>query len=413
MPRTSWPLALAAALFLFHSSLQAQAPAATPPPTDTGLTLAQALSRAEAGSPLLAAARLELSANDGTVLQAGALPNPAFNAELEDFRKATRTTTTTVSIPLELGGKRAARVTAAERGQALAGAELENARATVRAAVIAAYFDLLIAQERVQVAASAEEIAARGTASAERRVQAGRISPVDATRAQVAQANAVLVHSEARAALENARRQLALQWGADTADFARAGGAVEALPQRAPLTALLARLDQSPAMRASQLALEHRRALVDIELSKATPDLSLTVGAKRDNDLGRTQAVVGLSVPLPLFDRNQGNVQEANQRALKAEDEHRGRQLALRHELRNAVAQLETARNTEQQLRQVVLPAATQAQQAATRGFDAGKFNQLDVLDAQRTLLEARERLLDAQASGWQAASAIDRILGE
>ena len=412
MPRSSWPLALAAALLLFHSTLQAQAPA-PPPPADAGLTLAQALARAEAGNPQLAAARLELSANEGTVLQAGTLPNPAFNAELEDFRKSTRTTTATVSIPLELGGKRAARVTAAERGQALAGAELDNARATVRAAVIAAYFDLLVAQERVQVAASAEDIAARGTASAERRVQAGRISPVDATRAQVAQANATLAHSEARAALENARRQLALQWGAYTADFARAGGAIEALPQRAPLDALLQRLDQSPAMRASQRALEHRRALVDIELSKATPDLSFTLGAKRDNDLGRTQAVVGLSVPLPLFDRNQGNVQEANQRALKAEDEHRGRQVALRHELRNAAAQLATARNTEQQLRQVVLPAAEQAQQAATRGFDAGKFSQLEVLDAQRTLLEARERLLDAQASGWQAASAIDRILGE
>ncbi|MBS0450538.1 MAG: TolC family protein [Proteobacteria bacterium] len=406
MPRSLWPLALAAALFVLHAQ-----PAT--PSTSPDLTLAQALARAESGSPQLSAARLELAANEGSVVQAGVLPNPELGVELEDFQKATRTTTATLSIPLELGGKRAARVSAAERGRALAGAELESTRASVRAATIAAYFELLVAQERVQVAAATHEIATRATTSAQRRVQAGRISPVDATRAQVAQANAALALSEARAALEAARRQLALQWGADAADFARAAPANPAMPQRPGLDALLGRLDESPAMRASRLSLEHRRALVDVEVSKGTPDMSLVVGAKRDNELGRNQAVVGLNIPLPLFDRNQGNVQEANQRALKAEDEHRARQASLRHELRNASAQLDSARNTEQQLRTVVLPAAQQAQEAATVGFEAGKFNQLDVLDAQRTLLEARERLLDAQARAWQAASAIDRVLGD
>lgn len=411
MPRSSWPLALAAALLFPCLPLQAQ-PSAPPPSAASSLTLEQALERAQAANPQLAAARLELSANDGSLLQAGVLRNPELGVELEDFRKSTRTTTAALSIPLELGGKRAARIAAAERGRALAHAELDNTRATVRAAVIAAYFDLLIAQERVLVATSAEEIAARATASAERRVQAGRISPVDATRAQVAQANAALALSQARTGLDNARRQLALQWGADVPDFGAVSGAVGELPQRPPLDAMLQRLDRSPALQSSRVALERQRALVDIERSKATPDVSLMVGAKRDNEMGRTQAVVGVSVPLPLFDRNQGNVLEASQRALKAEDEHRGRELALRHELRNARAQLESARTVEQQLRKVVLPAAQQAHEAATRGFEAGKFNQLDVLDAQRTLLEARERLLDAQASGWQAASAIDRILG-
>lgn len=413
MPRSTWPLALAAALLFSTNPAWAQGAAPSATAGQPALTLEQALSRAQAGSPLLAAARLELAASDGTVIQAGTRPNPELDAQLEDFRQATRTTTATLSIPLELGGKREARVAAAERSQALSRTELENTRASVRAAVIGAYFDLLVAQERVKVAADAKDIAARGTVSAERRVQAGRISPVEASRAQVAQANASLALSQAQAALADARHRLALQWGAEAPDFGQAAGVLDAMPQRPPFDQLLQRLEQAPAMRASQLALAHRRALVDVERTKATPDVSVLVGAKRDNDLGLTQAVVGLSIPLPLFDRNQGNIVEANQRALKAEDEHRARQLALRHELRAASAQLESARNTQAQLRSVVLPVAQQTHDAAVRGFEAGKFSQLDVLDSQRTLLEARERLLDAQASAYQAASSIDRILGE
>lgn len=405
MRRYLWPLALAAAWLFPSFPLQAQ--------NAPELTLAQALSRAEAGSPLLAAARLELEAHEGSRQQAAARPNPEFSAELEGINRPERTTTATLSIPLEMGGKRAARMAAAERGRELARAELDSTRAAVRSGAIAAFFELLIAQERVQVAVGAVDIAARAAKAAERRVQAGRISPVDATRARVEEANAALEHAQAQSALQAARRWLAAQWGADLPDFGQANGALDPLPQRPATEALQQRLADAPALQASRLELERRRALVELERSKTTPDLSLAVGAKRDNELGLTQAVIGLNVPLQLFDRNQGNVLEASQRALKAEEELRGKQLALRHELRNASAQLQAAQGATQQIKTTVLPAAQQAYEAATRGFEAGKFSQLEVLDAQRSLLAARERLLDRQASAYQAASTIDRILGE
>ena len=114
MPRSTWPLALAAALLFSTNPAWAQGAAPSATAAQPALTLEQALSRAQAGSPLLAAARLELAASDGTVIQAGTRPNPELDAQLEDFRQATRTTTATLSIPLELGRKREARVAAAE-----------------------------------------------------------------------------------------------------------------------------------------------------------------------------------------------------------------------------------------------------------------------------------------------------------
>ncbi len=414
-----WPLGLAALLLspVFLQAQPASIPLATPaaPPSSAEpaeLTLDQALALAAARHPSLRAAQLEIDAQDGSVQQAGARPNPELSAQLEDFRSSTRTTTATIGFPLELGGKRAARVTAAERGRDVARAELSNARAQLSSAVISAFFHVLVAQERVRLTASSVDLAVRGADVAARRVAAGRVSPVDETRARVEQANAELELAEARAELLGAKRVLAAQWGAPTFHFGQARGDLDTLPARAGLETLFERLQDSPLLAGSRLELERRRAGVAVENSKRYPDLTVTVGARRDNELGRTQAVVGLSVPLPFFDRNQGNLHEAGKRVEKAEEEYRVAQLRLSTELSQATTQLDIARASAQTLRTAVLPAAQRAFDAAVQGFEAGKFSLLDVLDAQRTLLQARVRHLAAVANAYQAATTIDRLLG-
>ena len=420
MRRFLWPLGLAATLF---SPIISQAQPAPPSPahdqsqaaTDAGsgsLTLDQALALAATRSPFLTAAQRELEASGGAVQQAGVLRNPELSALLEDTNKETRTTTGVVSFPIELGGKRAARVAAAERGQDVARAELSNANAQLKSTVIAAFFGVLVAQERVRLATSSAEIASKGADVTARRVAAGKISPVDETRAQVEKANAQLELSEAEAELFNARQTLVAQWGAAVPLFTEARGDLDNLPARANSETLQRELLQSPSLRASRMEVDRRRALVDVENSKRYSDVTLSVGAKRDNELGRTQAVVGVSVPLPFFDRNQGNVYEARKRAEKAEEEYQYAQIRLTNELSSASKQLEVSRASAQTLKAAVLPAAQLAYEAATKGFEAGKFGFLDVLDAQRTLLQARVRYLNALASSYQAATSIDRILG-
>src|SRR4051812_19970943 len=106
------PLGLAAALL---SPVPARAQTASTP-----LTLEQALEQAARRSPTLAAAAKEVEAADGALRQAGTWRNPAFNASVEDTRRATRTTTATLDFPLELGGKRAARTAVAQRTRDIA-----------------------------------------------------------------------------------------------------------------------------------------------------------------------------------------------------------------------------------------------------------------------------------------------------
>lgn len=404
MRRHLWPLGLAAAL-LSPFIVRAQ------PAADT-LTLDQALDLATSRSFAVSAAQREVVAQEGAVRQAGAWRNPELAASVEDNRSATRTTTATLNFPLELGGKRAARVEAAQRGRELADVELAHTRAQVRSATIAAYFAVLAAQERARLAADSAALATSGAEAVAQRVAAGKVSPVDATRAQVDQANAALEVAEAQAELTTARHALASLWGDTAPRFARVAGDIHALPERAPLPELMSRLEEAPALQAARVEVERRKALVDVERSKALPDLTFSVGAKRDNELGRTQAIVGLSLPLPLFDRNQGAVQEAHQRAGKAQDELQAARLRVLAELQTAATQLSVARTSLQALQSTVLPAAQQAYDAARQGFEAGKFGFLDVIDAQRALLQARARYLGTLAHAHQAATAIDRLLG-
>jgi cobalt-zinc-cadmium efflux system outer membrane protein len=134
--------------------------------------------------------------------------------------------------------------------------------------------------------------------------------------------------------------------------------------------------------------LERRRALVDVERTKAKPDVVVSLGAKRVNEQGLTQAVVGIAIPLPVFDRNQGSILEAPRRSEKASDELEANRLRLVAELQEASNRLFVARTSLQTLQDTVLPSAEQAYDAASKGLEAGKFGFLEVLDAQRSLLQ-------------------------
>ena len=385
------------------------------------LTLPAALALAQRAHPELVALRHELSAEDGLVQQAGLLPNPSLSVERVDTRRATRETTVLLSQPLELGGQRAARVQAAQRGREGVAALLAQRRAEVRAATAAAWFAVLAAQQQLALAQQAGELAQRAASATGRRVAAGKVSPVEQTRAQVAASTVQLELIRAQAALATARVRLAAQWGNPAPRFERAAGAEDAageagglaaLPELPPLAAQRALLAQAPGVQVAQAELARRQALAQVERSRRVPEVALTVGSKRSEELGRSQAVLGLSLPLPLFDRNQGAELAALRRVEQARDEVAATAARLEVELVQAREEYAAARAQALALQDEILPGARSAYAAAGTGFEHGKFGFLDVLDAQRTLLQAQSHYLTTLADAHRAQAVIDRILG-
>jgi len=407
-------LCLLAAPLATAAATEPVAPVALSMPTAASerVTLQQAVDRAVQTHPALAAAGYEVAASEGALDQARRLRNPEAAFTTEDVRRDRATMTAQLNIPLELGGKRGARTRAAEIARDATAQDAAVLQAELRADVTRAFFDLVIAQERLALAQASDALAAQAESAAARRVQAGKVSPVEQTKAGVARASAAIELRDANAELLVAQRALAAFWGSPSA-VPQADGSAETLPVVPPeARQATGTLENSPRAIRARLEIDRRQALANVERSKRVPDVTLSVGAKRDSAANNNMAVLGIAVPLPLFDRNQGSQLEAQRLADKAFEDYRALQLEQNATLAQDVARLDAARTAVQSLRQDVLPGAQRAYDAARIGFDAGKFNFLDVLDAQRTLFQARAQYLAALSRAHQAAAGIDRILG-
>lgn len=387
--------------------------AADAAPVSPTMTLAEALRLALAHNPELASARLELQAMEAAEQQAGARPNPELGLLVEDTRSATRTTTVQWSQPIELGGKRSARLAAAARAREQAGVALLSKQAELRAAVSSAFFEVLSAQEQSRLVQASLDLARHATSIAGKRLQAGKVPPLEHAKAQVAEAGVRSELAQAQSDLLLARQRLASFWGAGQVSFDRADGNAEVLPGMPSDQDLGEQMTQAPAIRLAQLDIARRQALSSGERAKRVPDLTVTLGAKRDAEQGRTQAVMGLSIPLPIMDSNQGNLLEALRREDQAREALSAATSRLQAEVSQAVEKLRLTHQQVQMLRAEVLPTAQSAYDAAVKGYELGKFAFLDVLDAQRTLFQLRQLILRSTADAYRAAAELDRLLGQ
>ena len=376
------------------------------------LSLAKAIELALEGNPEVAAAKRQWEATEGQVLQGRSRPNPELAYSLEDTRSKTRTQSWQLNLPVELGGKRAARTKAAEKTREQAQAQLAELQATVRANVAAAYFDVLTAQERLVLARDSAALAKSSTDTVSKRVAAGKVSPVEESKARVAEAGVRVELAQAASEQRNALSRLFALLGRIDAPYTVLEGKAENLPSVPSLADLQPLISSAPGVVLARIEVDRREALTALELSKRVPDVTVSVGMQRSNETQRNVLLFGVSVPLPVFDRNQGNLLEALKLEDKARDELQAATVRLHSEVAQARERLSTITAEVQSLQQEVLPGAKSAYDAATIGFENGKFNFLEVLDAQRTYFTAKSQYLKALGEAHRAAADIDRLLG-
>jgi len=383
------------------------------------LRLPQALQLALLKNPELSAFSLEVRIHEALVLQASLPPNPELDLEAENFGGegdsrglAGGEYTLQIGQLIELAGKRKKRKHVAEMNGCLAGWDYEARRLDVYVEVTRAFVRTLVAQERVALAGELVKLAESFVENIRRRVQAGKDSPAELARAQVELSGARVALQRAQKELLTARIKLAATWGADRLRFQRVEGELKQTVSLPPLNMLNRFLAQNPdvARWAAEQALWEAR--LQLERAQQIPDPVLAAGIRHLQGDGTTAFVAGVSVPLPVFDRNQGNVQAARYRVLQVRKQREAASLLLTvqlaeryHRLRAVAAELDT-------LRQRSLPSAEQAFTIIREGFLSGRFGFLDVLDAQRTLFEVRSRYLDALAEFHQSVAALERLIG-
>lgn len=376
------------------------------------LTLEQAVAKTLATNPALRATALDVAIAAGARRQAGLFPNPEVSFVREGTQRGTRTQTFQLSQPLELFGKRSARIKLADAERSLAVGNLNVARTDLRVDVTTAFFDALAAQERVRLAQASLDVASKATGAATKRVAAGRASPVEQDRAAVAEATSRNELAGAQSELSIAMHGLTAYWG-ETGPVIRELVTPELdLAPTPALDEVQRRLDQSPQLRRARLQVEREEAQVGVDRSQRMPNLTLIVGSKKDDQIGRSQTVLGLSAPLPLFNHNQGALQASLSRAEKARAELEAERVRLHQGLASAHQRAQLSREQVRTMREQILPTAQRVFDSTVTGFEAGKFGFLDVLDAQRTLLQIRTQYLQALYDRYRAVAELGRYAG-
>ncbi|WP_421930814.1 TolC family protein [Phenylobacterium sp.] len=374
------------------------------------------LAQAQSTAPRLAESRAEIAKAQGLARQAGALPNPTLGVEFENFSgsgpfKGTDLAETTASIgqTLELGGKRSARVSAGR-------AEIDAARA--RSVQVSAEFAFDLAQSyalaeaserRMQLASETLTLAQEDARIATALVEAGREADVRRVQAQAGVQAAKANVDAARSARVTAFANLTAMSGSP-------------VPLTSIPTSLLAQAERtapgprpdptaSPAYLAAQGAREAAARRVRVEGSRAIPDVEVSVGLRRFQADDATAIVAGFSTSLPLFDRNRGNINAAQADLAATDARLNGARLdaeaaAGASQDREIAAQsrLLAARESEQ--------SADEAYRLTRLGFEGGKLDLIEVLNARRALTEARTQTIDAALERLGAQAALARLAG-
>jgi cobalt-zinc-cadmium efflux system outer membrane protein len=393
------------------------APAALSP---NSLTLRTAAELALAYNPSLAAHGFDLRAAEARRLQAGLRPNPELSVNVEDvlgtgdYREArSAQTTLQLSQVIELGGKRGARSDVAAAFRERKGNEAQLARVEVLAAVAERFVHVVGDQHEVTLAREATKLAEETLGLAERRVTAASASPIEVKRARILLSKARIAEEHAEHELLVARRQLAALWGATNAMFSEARADLFTRSTVPDFEELAARIDQSPELArwASERAV--REAEVKLAAARRRPDLTAGAGVRHYNGPDDVGFVFQFSLPLPLGDRQQGARAEARALADKTEVERAGAELRLRTTLFGIAQELIHADTELIALEREMIPDAEAALQLAREGFERARFSQLELLDAQRTLLELRLQRIEAAAAYHQFVIEIEKLLGE
>ena len=375
------------------------------------VTLEQAVAKAIAAAPLLKADDAAIAGARAGRVQADVRPNPSVTVETENFigtgpynvlSRAEITTTYNQSI--ERGGKRAARVTLADKEIDVAQASANVTRLDLAASVQRAFFDVLIARDVLRISQFRLATERKLQTEALRRVRGYKDPLFVETRAAARVASARIGVEQAEFRMDAARHLLAGYWGGDGKALSVNGALMARDGVRHKLAPSDEKLIEARVARAS--------AAVVVEETKRTQDYTVSGGARFLRGTNDVAAVAGITIPLGRFDRNQGGIDRARAEKDRLSFAAEAVRLEKRRRLASLRADAESAQTRADALMEEVYPRAYKTLEQVREGYNRGGFTFRDIQDAADAILEVQDQWLAANTQYRDLQTEIDRLTG-
>lgn len=420
-------LSCACGVWLIAIGLAVGAERVEPPPdaasvSAPALTLRQAIESALRGNPALQLFAFQFRIQDARVQQAGLKPAPALSFGVENFLGTgearglhTAEATFAISQVIELGGKREARIGAAQAGTSLVEADRQAGQLDVLAEVTRRFIMVASRQEQLRLARSATQLNEQTVTGAEERVNAARSPHVELDRAQIALSRARLVERRAETELESARKQLAALWGESELILnGQLVGGVDAdlfqLPAVGEYADLVRRMADNPDFLRFASEARLRDAELRLVATLRKPDLTLTGGIRQLQGSNDQAFVASVSMPLFAGRRAEGYVAEARAQRERVDVERRVARVRAEAMLQELYQELSASVQEAGTLRTDVLPRAEEALQETKYAYERGRYSYLELVDAQREYLAIQSALIEASSNAHALRAEIERL---
>jgi len=381
------------------------------------LTLDDAVRKAIENAPSITSNAYAVKAAQAQEQQAGSLPNPEafFEAEnilgtgaYNDFDSAEYSLG--ISQKIELGGKREARknIASAQTQKISMLSFLEKLK--LERDVHVAYADILTEEEGLRLAKSQQDIAHRMLKTVSKRVNKAAEAEIQKTKAEVAVSSAKIKVRQSEQRLSIAKKRLANLIGETELSYALDHAHLFDIQKPIPLDDYLSKVQDLPDVTQFEYLKQEKQAELDYELAHKTPDPEISLGVRHFSDSDDNAFMVGLSMPIPIYNQNQGNIAKAEAELAKVSSDKNVITRSLEQEIISQWQDLETSYIESKELRWKLIPSAEKAFKQASKNYDRGKFSYLEVLDAQRTLAEVKEQYYQSLKNYHIAQANIERL---
>ena len=390
------------------------------------VTISQAVQEAIDHNLNLLAERYNISIADARIVTAKLRPNPVVTAGLDyidflgQFTPDKNVGPTEYNLRtdfiLERGGKRARRIEVATDAREVAQLQLLNTTRLLALDVQNAFVDVLQAKDNVALAgenlAAFEGIVEVNT----NRVRAGDLAKVELTRTQVAriQFQTAVRQSEARLRIAMNRLQTLMGRVMPSPAF-DVEGTLRRDSQPVVLENITAQaLELRPDLDALRKDQTRSQAEIRNQIAQGKVDYTVSSMFHRQFYNGASDTLgFFFSVPLPVFNRNQGEIERARQERQQAETRVKAAEAGIRDEVRNAWVQYNTARDVLTNIERDLLDQAREVRDTMEYSYRRGEASLVEFLDAQRAFNDARQSYNDARADFARSLYTIDSISGK
>ncbi len=384
------------------------------------ISLEDAVDIALTDNPNLKVFEYEIAALEGIKTQAGLIPNPEAEFEMENFLGGEELKgftgaeyTLSASQLFELGGKRSSRIKLADKEIICAKGNYELLKLDIITQIKKAFFELFKIQHQIKSQQMFMELNEEILKTISERVKAGRTSSTEESKVKVALINNRIELQRLQRVYSTAQTKLNSLLGTSGRNLAPSSDLFDSLFTPPDKEEILQDLENIPSIKIYNNETNLRKAQLELENSLGIPDLTASLGIRYLNDLKTNSFVASVSIPLPVFNRNQGNIQSAEVRIRQMDEIISAQKLSVIESLTTSFNNLLIAYNNAVQFKENILPELKNAYEITSNGYLQGKFAFIDLLDAQRTLFETQVQYLLELSDYYESIIEIENITGK